>query len=341
MRQGDPTDADTRARIYCVVPFDLAAKLHEPLRRHFREDADVEVVVERRGRERRKPAERRQDAAAAKRERRQIRNAAGRRVADRRVLTSDVEALALPRKAERHRDRLVFVERLEPSSEHLEDLDTARLVIAFQAGDRARLDDLYLRYFDRVYSYLKLVLGEPHEAEDATQQVFLSVLKALPRYERRTQPFRAWLFVVVRNEGLSRLSGCGHVEIVDPAEMSRRTEANGGEDSALEALDWISDKDLMFLIERLPLPQRQVLMLRYLADMRGPEIAAVLGRSQADVRMLQSRAQRYLRERLVALGRGPTRRGTEPALRRVPQATVLRARRYCIAGRRNVNARAV
>jgi RNA polymerase sigma-70 factor (ECF subfamily) len=322
---------DRRAVVYCMVPADLA-RLHDDLRRHFRDDDGVEVVIERRGADRRRAAERRTNASpppAA--EQRRVRNAGGRRVGDRRALLSELAARPLPRRAQRHRDRLAFVERLEPSSEHLEDLDTARLVIAIQGGDAARLDDLYLRYFERVYSYLRLVLNDSHEAEDATQQVFLNVLKALPRYERRAQPFRAWLFAVVRNEGLNRLRGRGQLDVVDPVEMTRRTEADSVDDADLEALQWISDKDLVFLVERLPLAQRQVLMLRYLADLRAPEIAQILGRSADDVRMLQHRAQRYLRDRLVALGRGPSRRSKAPALRRVPEATVLRARRYCIA----------
>ena len=328
-REGDL--GDRRAVVYCIVPRDLA-KLHDDLRRHFRADREVEVVVERRQSERRRAPERRvSEAESVARERRAVRNDAGRRVGDRRALLSEVAARPLPRKAQRHQSRLAFVERLEPSGEHLEDLDTARLVIAIQAGDTARLDDLYLRYFERVYSYLRLVLGDSHEAEDGTQQVFLNILKALPRYERRSQPFRAWLFAVVRNEGLNRLRSRGQLDVVDPLEMTRRAESGTPGESDLEALAWISDKDLVFLVERLPLPQRQVLMLRYLADLRAPQIAEILGRSPDDVRMLQHRAQRFLRDRLVALGRGPTRRSKAPVLRRVPEATVLRARRYCIA----------
>jgi RNA polymerase sigma-70 factor (ECF subfamily) len=300
----------------------------------------VEVVVEARGRERRLAAERRASADPVAEERRTIRSGSGRRVGDRRALVSEAEPLPLPRKAERYADRLAFVERLEPSTEHLEDLDTARIVIAFQAGDTSRFDALYLRYFERVYSYLKLVLNDAHEAEDATQHVFIKVLKALPRYERRKQPFRAWLFTAVRNEGLTRVSSRGRLELVDPAEMARRTDADLRDDGDLGALDWISDKDLVFLVERLPLAQRQVLMLRYLADLRSGDIAAILGRSPEDVRMLQHRAQRYLRDRLVALGRAPEQRGKAPVLRRVPQAGVLRARRFCIAAHGRAGARA-
>lgn len=54
-------DAAPKGRevVYVLVPYDLAATLHEPLRRHFRKDPSVEVVVERRRAERRGGRDRR------------------------------------------------------------------------------------------------------------------------------------------------------------------------------------------------------------------------------------------------------------------------------------------
>jgi DNA-directed RNA polymerase specialized sigma24 family protein len=95
-------------------------------------------------------------------------------------------------------------------------------------------------------------------------------------------------------------------------------------------LDWLSDRELVMFIERLPLAQRQVLALRYTADLSYDQIAAVLDRTPADVRMLQSRALRYLRERLAAISSG-SERPSRIRMRRCPrEATVLRARRWAL-----------
>jgi DNA-directed RNA polymerase specialized sigma24 family protein len=83
-------------------------------------------------------------------------------------------------------------------------------------------------------------------------------------------------------------------------------------------------------IERLPLAQRQVLLLRFMLDLSNDEIARVLDRSNDDVRLLQSRALRFLRDRLAAVGRTSTRPGRVPALRRFRQVPVLRSRRYAL-----------
>jgi DNA-directed RNA polymerase specialized sigma24 family protein len=95
------------------------------------------------------------------------------------------------------------------------------------------------------------------------------------------------------------------------------------------ALDWLTDRDLAFLVERLPLPQRQVLVLRYMLDFSYTEIALALDRSIDDVRQLHHRARRHLEERLRRLGHAPrVARDVERCRTFVKQATVLRTRRF-------------
>ena len=322
---------DTVSRIYCVVPWELADELHEELRTHFRNDPNIDVVVERRRRERRSAEQRRAAAADALNERRQIHNAEGRRVGDRRAAVASIEAPTLPTNVHPYAEQLTFLERLEPSEQHHEDLDTARLVTRHQAGDKEVFAELYMRYFDRVYSYLRLALDDDHAAEDTTQQVFLKVMEALPRYERRTQPFRAWLFTIVRNHAIRYLEKRGRMDVVDPVELTDRREDPTEPEpvEVLGTLGWITDREILMLIERLPVAQRQVLMLRYMMDLTTTDIAAVLGRSTEDVRALQSRALRFLQQRLTALGRTPpSRQPTIGMTRRRTGAPVLRARRY-------------
>ena len=318
-------------RIYCVVPWELADELHEELRAHFQSDPNIDVVVERRRRERRSGAQRRETEIAAVRDHRTIRNAEGRRVGDRRAPVAPIDPPTLPERVRPHADQLTFVERLEPSDQHHEDLDTARLVTQYQAGDKDVFAEIYMRYFDRVYAYLRMALDDEHAAEDTTQHVFIKVMEALPRYERRTQPLRAWLFTIVRNEALRYLGTRGRLEPTDPLELTSRHEdaSKAAPAEAMDALSWISDREILMLIERLPIAQRQVLMLRYMMDLTSADIAAVLGRSSEDVRTLQSRALRFLEQRLTALGRAPHRRQpTIQMTRRRAGAPVLRARRY-------------
>jgi RNA polymerase sigma-70 factor (ECF subfamily) len=318
-----------RAIVYCIVPRDVAPRLHEALRRRFRDELAVEVIVEQRGSDRRHAQARRGDVdAAAPEDRRRIRAADGRRVAQRRAAVVPVAAPGeLPRLARAIAERLVFVERVEPSTQYAEDIDTARLVTRIQAGERDLFAEVYMRFFDRMYSYLRVVLDDPHAAEDATQQVFMKALEALPRYERRSQPFRAWLFRIAHNHAVDEIGARKRLDLTEPATLEERREQPD-----LSALGWVSDRDFFFLIGRLPLAQRQVLTLRYMLDLTTAEISAVLDRAPDAVRMLQHRALRQLEERLTALGRRPVRSERyQPALVFRKAARVVRVRRYALS----------
>lgn len=306
--------------IYCIVPRDLASRLLDTLRRHYKDDPEIEVIVERRRGERRAVSDQRlADPARPPHgcgERRRIRNRDGRRVGERRVALVPVEVPRLPRKARAHAERIVFVERVEPSDRHAEDLDTARLVTRLQAGDTEAFSVLYMRYFDRVYGYLRVALRDAHEAEDAAQAVFVKVIEALPTYERREQPFRAWLFRIVRNHAVDSLRRQQWVEAEDPEQLERRRQPLEDE-SSMRALQWVSDSELLFFIERLPLVQRQVLVLRYMLDLSTAEIGQILDRTPESIRQTQHRALGFLQARLAALGREPARKKSRLAMHRL------------------------
>jgi RNA polymerase sigma-70 factor (ECF subfamily) len=82
-----------------------------------------------------------------------------------------------------------------------DDVDLVRdrlLVTRAQAGDRSAFDDLYLRYFRRLYRFCLRRLHDPHEAEDVAQEAFARAWRSLPNFggDRRFYP---WLSVIAAN----------------------------------------------------------------------------------------------------------------------------------------------
>jgi RNA polymerase sigma-70 factor (ECF subfamily) len=304
----------SRTKLFCVVPTDLADELHDVLCEHFHHE-DVDVVVERRGDDRR-GGERRSD-----------RGTPGRRAALQRASVVASWAPPLPPAARPYGDRLIFVERLVLLPLDAEDRDTNDIIGRIHGGEERAFEDLYLRYFDRIYAYARVALGNAHEAEDLTQQVFLRTLENLHRVEvRPAHPFRHWLFRVAHNQVVNHVRKHRRVELVDPARMDRERE--GAADVVALSLSWLSDEDLMRLVERLPLAQRQVLVLSCGGGLTLAEIAQITDRTPDAVRQQQSRALRFLEQRMVALGRSPQRWRGEPSTVLLRQATVLRARRF-------------
>jgi RNA polymerase sigma-70 factor (ECF subfamily) len=317
--------------VYCVVPRGLAPQLYDHLRKYWHEDPAIRVVVERRREERRRDARRATEPAAPEvLERRQIRSSDGRRLGERRALAVPVPVPTLPRRARRFADALQFLERVEPSERAAEDIETNRLILRFQAGDAYALELLYMRYFERVYGYARLLLRSFHEAEDAAQQVFANVLEALPRYEiRADQPFRFWLFRITRNTSLKVLEKTGRLQLEETDDLERRMEAPAPRTEEL-SVDWLSDADLAILVERLPMAQRQTVVLRYALELSTEEIAKVLDRTPRAVRLLQHRALRTLEERLTAV-REPRGTRREMMRVRVKPLPVLGWRRFALA----------
>jgi RNA polymerase sigma-70 factor, ECF subfamily len=312
--------------VYCVVPRELAPELHDVLRAHWRDDDSVVVVVERRSSQRRQAKRRRAQGTDPERiERRAKPDPAGRRTGERRAIPAPAAPVELPDIAAEHAEQLRFVEVFQPRGPVAEDRETNELVARIQTGDMPAFDLLYLRYFDRVYAYARVALRDAHEAEDVAQQVFANVISALGRYEvREDTPFRSWLFRITRNVVLRTLERSGRLQPEEPAELDRRLESPTPE--APPGLDWLSDHDLARLVERLPMSQRQVILLRYVFELTTAEIAATLERTPVAVRMLEHRAMRALESRLATLRGAPSRCDRSPMVMRLRPLPVLTSR---------------
>lgn len=163
-------------------------------------------------------------------------------------------------------------------------------------ADPAAFGALYRRYLDRVYGYCFYLLGDHHDAEDATERTFMAALAAIGRYRDEGSTFRSWLFRIAHNQLVNALRsrrrrraksldrGPEPVADVDPAGVVGSAEESRRLRRALEAL---------------PEDRRQVVILRFVDGLSAREIGAVLGRSEGAVRVLQHRA---LRQLAAALG---------------------------------------
>src|SRR3990170_4792475 len=73
------------------------------------------------------------------------------------------------------------------------------LVARARAGEVEAFGQLYLRYFDPIFRYLRTRLADAQDAEDMAETVFLRAYQSLPNYRERGWPFSAFLYQVARN----------------------------------------------------------------------------------------------------------------------------------------------
>lgn len=171
--------------------------------------------------------------------------------------------------------------------------DDAPLILAAQENPSA-IGPLYERYVDRVYAYLRVRAGSPEDAEDLTQQVFIQVLKALPRYRHAQAPFAAWLFRIARNAVINdRRRRRPTVEWASlPDALHPSTEG----DLAAEAVRGEDDARMRALLNALDPQTREILLLRFSGQLKIAEIAHVVGKSEGATKQQLYRALKTVKE---------------------------------------------
>lgn len=311
----------------CLVPQQLGAAGLAAARSLHAGDPDVTVLLERRGRRRRGTGSRRRRRRQAEPERRRVHGFDGRRVADRRAIALPVAA---PLRLAPALRALRWVQTAPPSAREQADAEVGRLVVRIQSGEAALFDELYRRTFPDLFAFLRVLLGGDDEAEDAAQHTYVQALRWLPAYELRPGvPFRAWLYCVGRRQALRQLSERHRARLTDPWLLDRPRQDELAPDA--RTLLWITDTDLLGCVEALPPAQREVIVLRYMLDLRTAQIAPLVGRSDQAVRHLHCRALRSLEERLTALGwRAADGLVRAPMLRLGRPGPVLLARRLAL-----------
>jgi RNA polymerase sigma-70 factor (ECF subfamily) len=148
------------------------------------------------------------------------------------------------------------------------------------------------------------------EPEDLTSEVFLAVFEKLPRFSGGAPEFRSFVFSIAYRrlvDELRKRSFRGEHEEWSP----QLDEQLGGRRSASaedEALGRLGEASALSLLDGLPDDQRDVMVLRIVADLTIEQIANVLGKREGAVKALQRRALDNLRKKVP-----PTRTPARPS----------------------------
>ncbi len=175
-------------------------------------------------------------------------------------------------------------------SPHVSD---SELVIRAKAGDESAFTQIYERYAPAIYRYIYFRLGEPELAEDLQAEVFLRMLEGIHRYEDRGWPISAWLYRIARDrtiDTMRRRRIRQHVSL-----EAWGGSCDGPEISVGAQLEF---EELSRTLDDLTDEQRQVIQLRFMADLSIQEVAKKMGRTEGSVKALQHRGLQSLQRRL-------------------------------------------
>jgi RNA polymerase sigma-70 factor (ECF subfamily) len=173
-------------------------------------------------------------------------------------------------------------------------IEEASLVRRAIMRDREAFGDLYDRHVVRVYRHIYYLVGNAAEAEDLAAQAFLQAWEAIDRYQMRGAPFVSWLLRIAHNLAVSHLRSRK-----DRSELPDTLVDHSRQGNPEEMIQQTAEGErVRAAILRLREEQRQVIMLRFVEDLEYPEVAEIVGKSVAAVRVIQHRALNALRKQI-------------------------------------------
>jgi RNA polymerase sigma-70 factor, ECF subfamily len=176
------------------------------------------------------------------------------------------------------------------------DPQVVRLVERARKGEADAFAQLYDRYLDQVYGYIRRRVGSTHVAEDLTGDVFLRAWRRFDRFNWQGVDLGAWLITIARNRVHDHFKSARFRrerttdEVDDSATWSREEQP----DAALESEELT--QQVRAAMEQLSADHREVLELRFVNDLSVAETAAVLDRTVGATKALQYRALKALAE---------------------------------------------
>lgn len=167
------------------------------------------------------------------------------------------------------------------------------LLAAARAGGEWAWSRLYDKYSPRLLAYAR---GRGAvEPEDLVGEVFLQIVRDIASFEGAESEFRRWIFTITRHRIIDdhRRRQRRPFDPSVPADMS---EFGATGDAEAEAVELLTEREVLDLLARLTPDQRDVLILRIHADLTIDQIAKVMGRKPGAIKALQRRGLGRLKE---------------------------------------------
>ncbi len=172
------------------------------------------------------------------------------------------------------------------------------------AGEVEAFGELYDRYLNDIYRFIRFQIARQEDAEDLAETVFLKAFESLPGFRsgKRMTNFRAWIYRIARNLVIDHYRS-RKPDLPLDLELSSdlSSELPSGEhtdrpESLIQERE--TAERINRAVNRLEEPFRPVIVMRFVGGLSYRETADALGLTENYVRVIQYRALRKLRELL-------------------------------------------
>jgi RNA polymerase sigma factor (sigma-70 family) len=172
--------------------------------------------------------------------------------------------------------------------------ELGRLVSEARQGSIKAFDDIYRSLAGQVASYLRW--HRSTDPDGLTNDVFAQVHRNLPRFEGDEHGFRSWVFTIAHHRMIDdRRRANRQPQLQDDLGVEEHMGLGDVEDDAFAVLAHDRVRDLLTVLSP---DQRDVVLLRIIADLSVDEVARMLDKREGAIKALQHRALGTLRRHL-------------------------------------------
>lgn len=182
-------------------------------------------------------------------------------------------------------------------------------MMRFQSGDRGAFASLVKKHKTALYNFILRQVRAPAVAEDLTQDVFIKVVQSAVDFKHESK-FSTWAYTIARNiciDHLRKMSLRQHPSLDQPRGeapdgptlLDRTADAHPGASVDRAVIGAELGQRIARCVEALPQEQREVFLLREIADLPFKEIAGITGVPENTVKSRMRYALERLQESLA------------------------------------------
>jgi RNA polymerase sigma-70 factor (ECF subfamily) len=148
--------------------------------------------------------------------------------------------------------------------------------------------ELYDRYFNKVYNYVRYHVRLPDETDDVTGRIFEAALHRFETYDAARAPVQAWLFTIARNAVIDWARARNRRHEVSLEDAGERAGTEPRADAVLEKKEEAGL--LLDAVAALDERSRDIIALKFSSGMTNRDIALMTGLGESNVGIVIYRA---------------------------------------------------
>lgn len=163
------------------------------------------------------------------------------------------------------------------------------------ANIRKAYSDIYDKYINKIYRFVFLKVKSAEIAEDLTSEVFMRGWESFKEKENKIENIQAFLYQIARNLLADHYRQAAKVQLVS---VEYTSISDPGQDLEAKSLIQSDMEQVKAALPKLKEEYREVLIWYYLDELKVPEIAKILNKSEPTCRVLIHRALNALKNEL-------------------------------------------